>query len=83
MSDLPTNACSNSEVNSLVELAGHNKKVEFTTRLSQDLASQSPAELLKFLQQLNGCLEQQRPKYPNLPHLEINQSTPPPNSQSI
>ncbi|MDR3615484.1 MAG: hypothetical protein P4L53_18135 [Candidatus Obscuribacterales bacterium] len=83
MSDSPTNACSNPEVNSLVELSKQNKRVEFSSKLSEDLAAQSPAETLKFLQQLHGCLEQERPKYPNLPHLEIQQSAPPPNSQSI
>jgi hypothetical protein len=80
MSDSPTDACSNSEVNSLVELAGQTKRVEFSSKLNEDLALQSPAETLKFLQQLHGCLEEQRPKYPNLPNLEIKQSTPPSNS---
>jgi len=57
MSDSPANACSNSEVKSPVELAAQNKKVEFSTRLSEDLASHSPAETLQFLQQLHSCLE--------------------------
>jgi hypothetical protein len=68
---------------SLVELAEQNKRVEFSTRLSEDIASHSPAETLKFLQQLHSCLETERPKYPNLPHLEIRPSSPPPGTQSI
>lgn len=77
MSDSPKNACSNPEVNALVGLAEQpNKRVEFTSKLSQDLATQSPAETLKFLQQLRGCLEQERPQHPDLPHLEIEQAPP-------
>ena len=83
MSDSAKNACSNPEVNSLFELAKDHKKVEFTSKLSQDMANQSPADTLKFLQQLRSCLEEKRPAYPDLPHIEIQQSPKPPGSYDI
>ena len=83
MADSPKNSCSNPEVNSLLKLGEQNKRVEFTSKLSEDIAHQSPTDTLKFLQQLRKCLEENRAEYPNLPKLEIQQSPPPPGSYDI